>query len=127
MEAPCKGPWVEFPPLGENLVCIVKLAQGFDPSVQEHADPTPASFSHVASKPSSLSRFTLPLEVVNPLAKVQKLEVQMATLVHHIQSWIQKSTDETEERIKKWVSKQMEQQILAVHKCLNQFELHILA
>ncbi|KAG5577626.1 hypothetical protein H5410_057760 [Solanum commersonii] len=37
--------------------------------------------------------------VVVPLARVQKLEAQMATLLHHIQPWMQKSIAESEARV----------------------------
>lgn len=42
------------------------------------------------------------------LAQVQKLETLLATLIHHIQPWMQKSIVEVEEHIEKWVAKQAE-------------------
>ena len=47
----------------------------------------------------------------------------MATLVHHMQSCMQKSIDEVEEHIEKRVAQQIEQKIQAVPECLNAFEL----
>uniref|UniRef100_M1DVC6 Integrase core domain containing protein n=1 Tax=Solanum tuberosum TaxID=4113 RepID=M1DVC6_SOLTU len=48
----------------------------------------------------------------------------MATLLHHIQPWMQKSIAQFEARVEKRVAKQ---QIHIVHKCLNAFELRVLA
>lgn len=50
----------------------------------------------------------------------------MATLLHHIHPWMQKSITE-EERIEKRVTKLVEQQLQAVHKHLDAFELRGLA
>uniref|UniRef100_M1DUE6 Integrase core domain containing protein n=1 Tax=Solanum tuberosum TaxID=4113 RepID=M1DUE6_SOLTU len=80
----------------------------------------------VSRDPSS-SKSTPPSgAVVFPLARVQKLEAHMATLLHHIQPWMQKSIVESEARIEKIVAKQTKQQIQAVHKRLDAFELRVL-
>ncbi|WMV08174.1 hypothetical protein MTR67_001559 [Solanum verrucosum] len=48
------------------------------------------------------SRSTLQLgATVVPLARVQKLVAQMATLLHHIQPWMQKSIAESEDRMER--------------------------
>ena len=58
---------------------------------------------------------------------VQKLEAQMATLLHHIQPWMQKSIVKANEQIEKNISQQTERHILAVHQHLDAFELRVIA
>uniref|UniRef100_M1APM8 Integrase core domain containing protein n=1 Tax=Solanum tuberosum TaxID=4113 RepID=M1APM8_SOLTU len=88
--APRRDPQVEVPPLGADLADTVGQAQGSDPIIPNHTDSIPTSSSQAASRAHSSSRSTPPLgAVVVPLARVQKLEAQMATLLHHIQPWMQ--------------------------------------
>ncbi|KAG5585933.1 hypothetical protein H5410_046367 [Solanum commersonii] len=47
--------------------------------------------------------------VVVPLARVQKLEAQMATLLHYIQPWMQKSIAESEARVERRMEDMMDQ------------------
>ncbi|KAH0761420.1 hypothetical protein KY290_017493 [Solanum tuberosum] len=101
--APRREPQVEVPPLGTDLA---DMAVSRDPSSSKSTPPSGA--------------------VVFPLARVQKLEAHMATLLHHIQPWMQKSIVESEARIEKIVAKQTKQQIQAVHKRLDAFELRVL-
>ncbi|KAG5571279.1 hypothetical protein H5410_061045 [Solanum commersonii] len=65
-------------------------------------------------------------DTVVPLAIVQKLEAQMATLLHHIQPWMQKSIAESEARIDQMMEGMMDQKVHAVNKRLNAFELRVL-
>ena len=51
----------------------------------------------------------------------------MSTLLHHIQTWMQKSIAEAEDRIDKRVAQQTERKIQAVHQRLDEFELRVLA
>ena len=53
------------------------------------------------SRTAPSSSCTAPLPGLVPLARVQKLEAQMATLLHHIQPWIQRSITEEEERLER--------------------------
>lgn len=84
----------------------MELAQGDDPTVPVHADPTQASSSHAANKPLSSSRSMLPSLKLVPLAPVQNLEAQIATLLHDIHPWMKNSIEEAEDLIEKWVAKQ---------------------
>ena len=61
------------------------------------------------------------------IARVQKLEAQIATLLHHIQPWMQKSIVEVEDRVEKNIALQMERKIQAVHQRLNAFQFRVLA
>uniref|UniRef100_M1DGT9 Integrase core domain containing protein n=1 Tax=Solanum tuberosum TaxID=4113 RepID=M1DGT9_SOLTU len=80
-----------------------------------------------ASGAPSSSRSTLPLEViVVPLARVQKLEAQMATLLHHIQPWMQKSIAESEARMEQRMEDIMDRKIHVINKRLDAFELRVL-
>ena len=44
-----------------------------------------------------------------PLARVKKLEAQMATLLHHIQPWMQRCIAEAEERLERKMAQHTEQ------------------
>ncbi|KAG5605217.1 hypothetical protein H5410_026709 [Solanum commersonii] len=84
--APRREPKVEVPPLGTDLADTVGQAQGDDLSAPDHTDTISGSSSQAASMGPSSSRSTPQLgAAVVPLARVQKLEAQMATLLHHIQ------------------------------------------
>uniref|UniRef100_M1DDU1 Integrase core domain containing protein n=1 Tax=Solanum tuberosum TaxID=4113 RepID=M1DDU1_SOLTU len=72
------------------------------------------SGSEAASMAPSSSRSTPQLGAsVVPLARVQKLEAQMATLLHHIQPWIQKSIAESEARMERRMEGIMDRKIQA--------------
>ena len=62
-----------------------------------------------------------------PLTRVQKLEAQMATLLHHIHPWMQRSITEAEKRMEHKMAYNIERKIAKVHKCLDAFELRVLA
>uniref|UniRef100_M1DCL0 Integrase core domain containing protein n=1 Tax=Solanum tuberosum TaxID=4113 RepID=M1DCL0_SOLTU len=51
--------------------------------------------------------------IVVPLAIVQKLEGQMATLLHHIQPWMQKSIAESEARMERKMEGMMDRKVQA--------------
>ena len=51
----------------------------------------------------------------------------MATLLHHIQPWMQKSITESEERLERKMVQYTERKIDEVHQCLDAFELRVLA
>ena len=51
----------------------------------------------------------------------------MATLLHHIQSWMQKSITELEERLEQKIIQYTERKIAEVHQCLDAFKLRVLA
>ena len=95
-------------------------------ATQASTDTTPVeSISRSSSAPSS-SR-TAPLPLLVPLARVQKLEAQMATLLHHIQPWMQKSITESEERLERKMQQFIERKIAEVNQRLDAFELRVLA
>ncbi|KAG5591370.1 hypothetical protein H5410_041884 [Solanum commersonii] len=76
-----------------------------------------------ASMGPSSSRSTPQLgAAVVPLARVQKLEAQMATLLHHIQPWMQKSIAESEARVEHRMEDIMDRKVQAVNNCLDAFE-----
>uniref|UniRef100_M1DH45 Integrase core domain containing protein n=1 Tax=Solanum tuberosum TaxID=4113 RepID=M1DH45_SOLTU len=125
--APRIEPQVEVPPLGADLADTVGQAQGVDLIIPDHTDTIPTSFSQAASRAPSSSRSTPPLGVVVvPLARVQKLEAQMATLLHHIQPWMQKSIAKFEARKERRMEGMMDRKIQAVNNRLDAFELKVL-
>uniref|UniRef100_M1DZ10 Integrase core domain containing protein n=1 Tax=Solanum tuberosum TaxID=4113 RepID=M1DZ10_SOLTU len=127
MAAPRREPHIEVPPLGTDLADTVGQAQGDDPIIQDHADTVPGSSSQAASVAPSSSRSTLQLgATVVLLARVQKLEAQMATLLHHIQPWMQKSIAESEARMERMMDGMMDRKVQAVNKRLDAFELRVL-
>ena len=62
-----------------------------------------------------------------PLARVQKLEALMATLLHHIQPWMQRSIAEAQECLEWRMIQHIERKISVVHQRLDAFELRVLA
>uniref|UniRef100_M1DCW0 Integrase core domain containing protein n=1 Tax=Solanum tuberosum TaxID=4113 RepID=M1DCW0_SOLTU len=90
--APHREPQVDVTPMGADLVDVVEQMHGNDPAPPAQTDDVPASSSQSASQAPNSSRSTPPLgPVVVPLARVQKLEAKMATLLHHVRPWMQKS------------------------------------
>ena len=51
----------------------------------------------------------------------------MATLLHHIQPWMQRSIAEAEERQERRMVQHTERKIAEVHQRLDAFELRVLA
>ncbi|KAG5614513.1 hypothetical protein H5410_014337, partial [Solanum commersonii] len=83
-------------------------------------------FGATSMGPSS-SRSTPQLGVaVVPLARVQKLEAQMATLLHHIQPWMQKSIAESEARVERRMKDMIDRKVQAVNNRLDAFEMRVL-
>ncbi|KAG5590369.1 hypothetical protein H5410_040883 [Solanum commersonii] len=63
---------------------------------------------------------------VVPLARVQKLEAQMATLLHHIQPWMQKLIAKSEARVERRMEDMIDRKVQAVNNRLDAFELRVL-
>uniref|UniRef100_M1D9F3 Integrase core domain containing protein n=1 Tax=Solanum tuberosum TaxID=4113 RepID=M1D9F3_SOLTU len=125
--APRREHQVEVPPLGADLADTVGQAQGVDHIIPDHTNTIPTFSSQAASRVPSSSKSTPPLgAVVVPLARVQKLEAQMATLLHHIQPWMQKSIAESEARMERRMDGMMDRKIQAGNKLLDAFELLVL-
>uniref|UniRef100_M1BMH3 Integrase core domain containing protein n=1 Tax=Solanum tuberosum TaxID=4113 RepID=M1BMH3_SOLTU len=59
------------------------------------------------------------------MARVQKLEAQMATLLHHIQPWMQKSIAESNARMERRMGAMMDRKVQDVNKRLDAFELRV--
>ena len=51
----------------------------------------------------------------------------MATLLHHIQSWMQKSITESEAHLERKMQQFTERKIVEVNQRLDDFELRVLA
>ena len=51
----------------------------------------------------------------------------MATLLHHIQPWMQKSITESEERLERKIVQFTERKIVEVNQRLDAFEVRVLA
>ena len=79
--APRRGPRLELPPLADDLADTVAQARA---ATQASTDTTPVE-SIPGSSTAPSSSHTAPLPLLASLARVQKLEAQMATLLHHIQ------------------------------------------
>ena len=88
--APHRRPRPEVPPLDENLADTVAHARTATHATLAPTDTNPVeSISGRRTAPSS--SHSTPSPALVPLARVQKLEAQIATLVHHIQPWMQRS------------------------------------
>ena len=115
----------EVPLHGENLAYTVEQAQA---ATQATSVPTNTisveSISGGSTAPSS-SRST-PSATLVPLARVQKHEAHMATLLHHIKPLMQRFIDDAEERMEKNMAHHTERMISEVHQRLDAFELRVL-
>ena len=121
--APRRGPCLELPALSDDLADTVAQART---ATQASTDTTPVESIPGSSTAPSSSR-TTPLPTPVPLSRVQKLEAQMATLLHHIQPWMQKSITESEERLERKMVQFIERKIAEVNQRLDAFELRMLA
>ena len=83
--APCRGPRPELPPLADDLADMV--AQARTATQAASTDTTPVE-SIPGSSTAPRSSCSAPFPALVPLARVQKLDAQMATLLHHIQPWM---------------------------------------
>ena len=101
--APHRGPRVEVQPLGENLADTVEKTSDDNQSILEPIGTTPVESIRDTSTAPSSSRSTTSATLV-PIARIQKLEAYMDTLLHHIHPWMQKSIVEAEERIDKKIA-----------------------
>ena len=112
--SPHRVPRPEVPPLGENLADTVEKAQADTQATSEPTHTTLVESIPGGSTAPSSSHLTSSGTLV-PLSRVQKLESQMATLLHHIQPWMQRSIGEAEERIKRKMPQHTERKIMEVH------------
>uniref|UniRef100_M1DPE1 Integrase core domain containing protein n=1 Tax=Solanum tuberosum TaxID=4113 RepID=M1DPE1_SOLTU len=102
MAAPRREPQIEVPPLGTDLADTMGQAHGGDPIIPDHYNTVLATSSQAASMAHSSARSTPQLgDTIVPLARVHKLEAQMATLLYYIQPWMQKSIAESEARMER--------------------------
>ena len=96
--APRRGPRPELPPLADDLADTVALARTATQAASTNTTPIE---SIPDSSTALISSLTAPLPALVLLARVQKLEAQMATLLHYIQPWMQRSITEAEERLER--------------------------
>ena len=90
------------------------VAQARTATQATSTDTTPVEFIPGSSTAQS-SSCTAPLPTLVPLSRVQKLEAQMATLLHHIHPWMQKSITESEERLERKMVQFTERKIAEVN------------
>ena len=121
--APRRGAHPELPLLADDLADTVAQART---ATQASTDTTPIE-SIPGSSTSPSSSHTAPLPALVPIVRFQKLEEQMATLLHHIQPWMQKSITESEERLERKMVHFTERKIAEVNQRLDAFELRVLA
>ncbi|TMX02625.1 hypothetical protein EJD97_020737 [Solanum chilense] len=95
---PHRGPHQEFPPFGDNLADTVAQVRTAMQDASETTDTTPVESISSSSTALSSSR-SAPFPALVSLSRVQKLEARMATLLHHIHPWMQRSIAEAEERL----------------------------
>ena len=96
--APRRGHRLEVPPLCENPADTVAHDRTATQATSVPTDTTPVESIPGSSTAPSSSR-SAPFLALVPLARVQKLEAQMATLLHHIKPWMKKSIAKVEERL----------------------------
>ena len=83
--APRRGPCPELSPLADDLADTVAQAHTATPVAS--SDTTPVE-SIPGSRTALSSSRTAPILALVPLSRVQKLETQMAKLLHRIQPWM---------------------------------------
>lgn len=98
-----------------------------DHATLEPIDANPAKSVPCINVARSSFQSTLSSATLDPIARVQKLEDYMATLLYHIKPLMQKSINEAEDRIQKKVAQQTEWKIQAAHQHHDAFELRVLA
>ena len=103
-----------MPPLGENLVDTVAHARTSKQAASETTDTTPVE-SIPCSSTAPISSRSAPFPTLVPLARVQKLEAQKATLLHHIYPWMQSSIAEAEQCLEHKMDQHTERKIVEVH------------
>ena len=118
------GPHPELPPLADDLADTV--AQAHTATHAASTDTTSVECIQGSSTAPSSSHIA-PLPALVPLARVQKLEEKMATLLYHIQLWMQRSIIEVEVRLERKMVQYTERKIAEVHQRLDAFELRVLA
>ena len=124
--APRRGPRPEVPPLGENLADTLVPSLTATQATFETTDTTLVESIPGSSTAPTSSR-SAPFPALVPLARVQKLEAQMASLLHHIQPWMQRSITEVEKQMDNNMAQHTERKIMEVQQCLDAFELWVLA
>lgn len=124
-EAPKRGTRVEVQTLGEKLTITIEQGQRADHDFYDPTDTTQVESTLGTSGAPSSSQYTSSAALV-PISRVQNLEAQMAILLHHIHSLMQKSIAEAEDRIKKKIAQQIQWQILEVPQRLDAFEFRLL-
>ena len=123
---PRRGPHTEVPPLGENLVDTVAHVKMGTQATSAPIDTTPLeSIPSSGTAPSSSPSSPSPALVL--VARVQKLEALIATLLHHIKPFMQRSIVEAEESLERKIAQHIERNIAEVHQSLNAFKLRVLA
>ena len=116
--APRRGPRPELPPLGDNLTDTVAQARTATQAASTNTTPV-ESIPGSSTTPSSSRSAHFP--ALNPLARVQKLEARMATLLYHIQPWMRRCLAEEEERLEQRMVQHTERKITKVHQRLDAF------
>uniref|UniRef100_M1CWJ2 Integrase core domain containing protein n=1 Tax=Solanum tuberosum TaxID=4113 RepID=M1CWJ2_SOLTU len=94
LAAPRREPQVEVPSLGDDLAADVKQMQADETTVPATTANTQAPPSPATGQVPSSSRATPPSgSTAIPLARVQKLDAQMTTLLQHVKPWIPLETN----------------------------------
>ncbi|TMW83857.1 hypothetical protein EJD97_000592 [Solanum chilense] len=104
-----EGP-LELPPLGDNMDDTVAQDRTTMQDASETTDTTPVEYIPSSSTAPSSSRSAL-FPTLVPFSRVQKLEAQMATLLNHIQPWMQRSIAEAEEHLERRMVQHTERKI----------------
>ena len=112
--SPRRRPRQELPLLSENMADIVAHARTATQATSAPTDTTTIKYIPGSSTTPSSSRSDHSRALV-PLARVQKLEAQMDTFLHHIQPWMQRPIAEAEERLHHKMAHNTERKIVEVH------------
>ena len=124
--SPRRGPRPKVLLLGENLPDTVAHDKQATQATSPPTNTTLVQSITGSSTAPSSSRSTT-FRALVPLIRVQQLEAQMATLLHHIQPWIHRSIAKVEERLERNIAQHINRKIAEVHQLVEAFELRVLA
>uniref|UniRef100_M1DCH1 Integrase core domain containing protein n=1 Tax=Solanum tuberosum TaxID=4113 RepID=M1DCH1_SOLTU len=89
-----REPQVDVPPLGADLTADVEQVHADDSSIPATTDAYASPSTSTSQAPSSSRATPSSGSTIVPLARVQKLETQMAMLLQHVKLWMQRSIAE---------------------------------
>ena len=96
--------------LGKNLAENLEQAQAASQDASEPTETIPIE-SILGGSTALISSRSTPSATLIPLARVKKLEAQMATRLHYRQPWMKRSIAKAEERMERKMAQHTDRKI----------------